>query len=252
MKSLVLANETATSDLREVTDYTAAEESGLDNAWRPGPIATHGIWDVLPNGKQLRSSVTGNVLASNQTSERAASSVTPYLNTRPESTHCNGDRKSSVLPSSNLSTAATEFHLPGSVPPEIYAGSSIENVLGLQDFSGRHGRIWSNLDRLELALKKLEVAIWELERIEKNMKLGCPVEHAEYQSSLFIHLKDGLGHFGLSTEQIRWATNNIYLGQRTETSQTISKSDVNLTTLQDHGIAFAAAKVLLPSLVIFL
>ena len=117
-----------------------------------------------------------------------------------------------------------------------------------QEPSKPHRRLWGNIDKLELALKKLNVATWELERIESNIKLRWPFEHAEQQSSLLAHLTDGLGHFGLSTEQTRWAINNICLGERTQTSQKILKSDVDLTTLQDRGITFTFDKVKLPSL----
>jgi len=220
LKSLVLANETATSELQEVTSCTVkeTEKPGTQNAWKPGPIATHGVWNISPTNEQLGSSFMGNVLTPIETLEQTGSLGTPYLSIIPRSRDYNGDPESSVLSHSNFSTSAVGLGLPDSAPPEVYGRSSTETAAGSQDFSWHHRCIWGDLDKLELAVKKLDVAIWELERIEINLNLGWPLEHAEQQSSLSIRLKDGLGHFGLSTEQIRWEMNrlakpNIYLGQ---------------------------------------
>lgn len=250
LKSLVLANETATSELQEVTSRTIKEpeEPGTQHAWKPGPIATHGVWNISPTNEQVGSSFIGSVLTPIETLERTGSLGTPYASIIPRSRDYKGDPEISVLSHSNFSTSAVGSGLPDSGPHEVYGRSSTENAAGSQDFSAHRRCIWGDLDKLELALKKLDVAIWELDRIEKNMKFGWPLEHLEQQSSLIIRMKEGLGRFGLSTEQIRWGMNrlakpNLYLGQRTETTQVIPKFDVDLTTLQDHGITFTVDKV---------
>lgn len=154
--------------------------------------------------------------------------------------HFNVDQNPSLLRYSTPESSTLGVQFPQVKRSRI----SVES----RDFSERYKRFWGDLDRLELAVRKLDTAKWELERISENMKLRPVEEQGRKLSLLLGRLQDGLEKFGLSTKQIPLAVNSLFgldkvFGLRTEISQKISKLDISFEQLQVCGVTYEEDKV---------
>jgi len=238
---LVLANETATSELRELTNSNTEklESLGTERLRSPGPIATHGVLDVLSSNRQSVNSHIRSFHTPARKPEHWSPSTSAFA--MPANfAHFNVDQNPSLLRYSapESSTLGVQF------PQVKRSRISVES----RDFSERYKRFWGDLDRLELAVRKLDTAKWELERISENMKLRPVEEQGRKLSLLLGRLQDGLEKFGLSTKQIPLAVNSLFgldkvFGLRTEISQKISKLDISFEQLQVCGVTYEEDKV---------
>ena len=248
LKSLVLANDTATCELRELNNSTTEkpEPPKEEESWNPGPLAMHGIWDSLPSKQLLSPSTEGQQLSA--TTPGIGVLPTPNVAMQPDSAHY--DTCPSIA--SIIHPYPTSNNI-GMLGPETHqvrgpTGSLTAIAADGKESLERPKHIWGHVDKLKLALKKLDTAKWELERIQMNVKLGRYEEHAEKQFFLLRSLQYGLEQFGLSTEQIRWATNSLVeldqgFGKRTEISYMLPKSNVSVEMLQSTGVAFETLNV---------
>ena len=116
--------------------------------------------------------------------------------------------------------------------------------LNRSDLAIKYSEMWPLLDRLELALKKLETARWQHNRIQYNLQLGpshdTQLYYQRIESELLLRLKQDLSSFGLSKEKVKHALASLKMydagvGLRAEVKHTIFKDDVLLQTLQSLG-----------------
>ena len=118
--------------------------------------------------------------------------------------------------------------------------------LNKPDLTSKFAQVWPLVDRLELALKKLEIASWQFDRIQDNMQPG-PKRYTEdhYQKKAAIHLnrlERDLLSFGLSEEKVRQAITSLKMheagiGLPGEVRHTISQDDTLLRALQSFGVS---------------
>ncbi len=252
LKSLVLANDTATSELREL-NQSSTEESGSPSSQEtrnPGPLAMHGIWKILPNSQPV---------ANSSAERKQLPATTPGFKDLPEMDSINmppgsaykdiyPDNAPGLCPSSNISNR----DLPPPITPQFQETPlRVVSPIGMAQASSsdHHELIWGQIDKLELALKKLETARWELERTKTNIAMRRHEENAEKQLSLLRNLQYGLEWFGMSTEQITWATNSLFdlnqgFAKRQEVKYTVCRSNLSHESLQNCGVAFEPVKVM--------
>ena len=134
-------------------------------------------------------------------------------------------------------------------PNHSYFEPQMLNKVSLSspDATNKYAQIWPVLDRLELALKKLEVARWQHDRIQDNLQLG-PKHYAEYyyrglEANFLQRLERDLTSFGLSKERVEQAIASLKMhdagvGLRAQVKHTISKDDALLQTLQSLGASW--------------
>lgn len=204
LKSLVMANETATEDLRELYNEKEDLASGEKmHQWQPGPIAIGGVARrYLPHSSRER-----------------AIDISSY----------NPQRQAAVL---------------GTMPITEPQNTSQE------DFAARYRRIWGQLDQLELALKKLDIARWERDRIEQNILRGR-TNHMELESkrSLCVSaLAREMEEFGIAKEDVAMAIESLIesnhrLGHRMEISHRIHSKNLSIEILKRFRIRFQHDKV---------
>ena len=114
--------------------------------------------------------------------------------------------------------------------------------LNKSDLTTKYAQIWPLLDRLELALKKLEIARWQHDRIQINLQPG-PKHHTNHyyqkiEANFLQCLERDLMSFGLSKVKAEQAIASLKLhdaGLRAEVTHTMSKDDELLQTLQSLG-----------------
>ncbi|KAI9786724.1 MAG: hypothetical protein M1816_007865 [Peltula sp. TS41687] len=199
LKSLVLANETATDDLRELyneKEDTASEKT--EHQWKPGPIAIGGV------AKRSLSSTS---------SDKAV-----------DMSSCVPSRQGPV----SQANPATE---PQNSPAE--------------HLKARYREIWGQLDQLELALKKLEIARWERERIEWNILVGQTNRmELEWKRTLYVSvLVKKMKELGIAEDDAAMAIESLIesnhrLGHRMEISHKVHSDDLSFETLKRFRIRF--------------
>lgn len=204
LKSLLMANETATEDLRDLYDKGRDLTSRTrENGWQPGPIAIAGV------GMNFQQAASGN--------------------TSLQMSSC---------------SKATQKAAPGAMSAIRLQSSPAE------DFAARYRRIWGQVDQLELALKKLDIARWERERIEKNIHMGRidPVE-LESKRGFYVHaLAWNMKELGIAEEDAAMAIESLIesnhrLGHRMEVSHKVHSKDISMETLNRFRIPFQHDKV---------
>jgi hypothetical protein len=281
LKSLVLANETASSDLRDI--YEEEREFGLmdeksENTWQPGLIAMSGIAHGLPvpkknpaaspsqqkQAKEIEAAkassfistvaITANPLAfatnhslfppdvgsqpdPKRSSLRKGSSPTRVLEENSKYRFENGDREEKALEKTVVTSATAVVTKP--------AISTVSSAI-----RSRYSQIWSQLDQLELALKKLDVTKWEHDRIEENLLMGPPLsrEDVDRKSDLFARrLARDMQKLGVEEQRAQnavdslmeeWGNHAHRLGTRMEIRHRVRRESVSLDTLRKYGVSF--------------
>ncbi|KAF2692112.1 hypothetical protein K458DRAFT_10128 [Lentithecium fluviatile CBS 122367] len=158
---------------------------------------------------------------------------------------------------------------PRSVPsnPLLIATSTAGNGLATENASHSHPRrssegvrlaptsdlivasgslpYWSQIDRLELAAQKLELAKWEYCRLEENIALGKPkgsIDSEMRQDFLMDRIKNGLTKFGMREELIAAAMSILQskhdgpTPERTPVYPIISQDSEQLSGLRSSGL----------------
>lgn len=109
-----------------------------------------------------------------------------------------------------------------------------------------YANVWSTVDRLELALRKVETAQWEQERLQTILASNVtrenskPVDWTEKEKSYLSKFRKSLNQFGLKKKKIDQAiasvmTHHPNAGMRTEVEQVVSQNDVLFATLYHFG-----------------
>lgn len=117
-----------------------------------------------------------------------------------------------------------------------------------------YAKVWGTVDRLELALRKVETAEWELERLRTILASNVKVETStrddwtEREKTCLSKLKISLTRFGLKKEKINQAIASVMTHQpgtsmRTEVEQVVSQNDVLFATLHHFGASWENDKV---------
>ena len=115
---------------------------------------------------------------------------------------------------------------------------------------------WSFVDRLELALRKVETARWEQERIHYNIKSRPKGKGATTrlprEADLLHRLKGDLFRFGLSEMRVDRAIFSLKrleagIGTRTEIKHLVSRNDHGLEILRSLGMDWESNEVCEPS-----
>lgn len=112
-----------------------------------------------------------------------------------------------------------------------------------------YAKVWGTVDRLELALRKVETAEWELERLRTILASNVKVETStrddwtEREKTCLSKLKISLTRFGLKKEKINQAIASVMTHQpgtsmRTEVEQVVSQNDVLFATLHHFGASW--------------
>ena len=152
-----------------------------------------------------------------------------------------------------ISTMATPIY---QFPNHSHFESRMLNKVSLSnsEATNKYAQIWPVLDRLELALKKLEVARWQHDPIQDNLQLG-PKHYAEYyyrglEANFLQRLERDLTSFGLSKLTVEQAIASLKMhdagvGLRAQVKHTISKDDALLQTLQSLGASLEYDQVIM-------
>lgn len=117
-----------------------------------------------------------------------------------------------------------------------------------------YANAWGTIDRLELALRKVETAEWELERLRTilasnvKMETSTRVDWTEREKTCLSKFKISLTRFGLKKEKIDQAIASVMTHQpgasmRTEVEQIVSQHDVLFATLHHFGAPWENDKV---------
>ena len=205
LKSLVLANEAATQEFRELINSTEDDLSSGSPAF--GPMATYGIGNLV-HGRLLTSNgVMPPVTTQLAKAQVQPSTMEPGLQMAPPIQHNRGASK-------GTSVGITSTTIPTS-----------PRSLG-------HAKAWGVQDRIEHALRRVELAIWEQERIEENLlthQSGRGNDQSQVTSIYLQRLVSRLTLLGLSPITARNVASlfhecNSQLGVRTLTDQTLAPS----------------------------
>lgn len=222
MKSLVLANETTNSAFQELSTKST-EGSSLGN-----PISI--LDDPRSRGSR-----------SNSTSQPPSSpAATPNFLSIAEILH---DPKPE-FPASDATKKPPVFGKKPSSPTNIPLSSRRRT----------YAKVWGTVDRLELAMRKVETAQWEHERLRTNLASNSKTDtsiRADLTEEEKIHLskfKKSLIQFGLKKEKIDQAiasvmTHHPSAGMRREVEQVVSENDVLFATLHHFGASWQDDKV---------
>lgn len=115
--------------------------------------------------------------------------------------------------------------------------------------------IWNRVDRLELALRSIETAKWEYERLQINLSKNKHKSRAyqkqaeeEEEKANILRVKKLLSEFGLSKEKVNQALASVVIpgpgaGMRTQTECSVSRNDTLFATLQYFGASWEPDKV---------
>ena len=191
LKVLILANEPATQELRELVNSN--EDDKTLNEYSTGPVATTGVTRLLNH-------------------QSSSSSTTTLIST-------NGQK--GVVRASDFTLSSTNLIAPGDkqIPNVGKDSSPFSNhslpILYSRTSSSAEGysRVWSVLDQLELSLRKVELAKWEHERIKKKLSLGGDEENntkRKRKEAMYTQrLRDDLSKFGLSEAKVNAAVLNL-------------------------------------------
>lgn len=114
-----------------------------------------------------------------------------------------------------------------------------------------YANVWSTVDRLELALRKVETAQWEQERLQTilaSRETSKPVDWTEREKTYLSKFRKSLIRFGLEKEKINQAIASVMIpppnaGMRTEVEQVVSQNDVLFATLHHFGASWQNDKV---------
>ena len=116
----------------------------------------------------------------------------------------------------------------------------------------KYAQIWGVLDRLELALRKVDTAKWEHDRLQDNLRFGpkdgSESSHQQRETVFFQRLERDLLNFGLSYEKTSHALASLKMhdtgtGLRAEVKHLVSKDDALIETLQSVGAAWEKDRV---------
>lgn len=222
MKSLVLANETTKAAFQAL--FTKSTEgSSLGN-----PIS-------IPDNPRSRVSKSG-ATSGHQSSTAAVSSFSSIAQILHES-------KSVLSP-----PRATK------ISPVLGKNPSIPTYLPPPSRRKTFAKAWGTVDRLELALRKVETAEWEHERLRMNLASNVKMETSlrpdwtEREKTYLSKFQKSLIRFGLKKEKIDQAIASIITyypdaGTRTEVEQVVSQNDVVFATLHYFGASWQIDKV---------
>lgn len=208
---MVLANETAKRDfddlLSKSIQNSPVEQIGLEAA---------GILNG-PRNISSGSPHTPNVSNDNLLYAAAITSKTP----------------STVSESTGKGSSAFKSSLSSSIS---------FNPTGL---TTRYAQIWGLLDRLEFALRKVELASWEHERIQENILSEFEDRQGdERQEARFLQrLKKDLSKFGLSNEKVDQAIASLKAHDagavmRAEVTHVVSKKGKMFEVLHSLGASW--------------
>ena len=120
------------------------------------------------------------------------------------------------------------------------------------ELTTKNAEIWGALDRLELAVRKVNTARWEHDRIQENLRFGIrdasDSRHQQMEDSCLQRLEQDLLNFGLSREKASQAlaslqTHHVGAGLRTEVKHFVPKDDMLIETLQSLGASWETDKV---------
>lgn len=222
MKSLVLANETTEAAFQEL--FTKSTEgSSLVN-----PIS---ISDQ-PKSRVPKSSATSG--------HQSSATATPAFSSIAEILH----KSEPAFPPSHTTKES----------PVLGKKPSISTYLLPPSRRRTYAEVWSTVDRLELALRKVESAEWEHERLQKILASNVKIETSsradwtEREKTYLSKFKNSLLRFGLKKEKIDQAITSIMTyhpsaGMRTEVDQVVSQNEVLFATLNHFGVSWQNDKV---------
>ena len=102
----------------------------------------------------------------------------------------------------------------------------------------QYDQVWRPDDRVEHALRKVDLARWEHDRFEENLHLGTwqQAEDAKTKSILLYRLRKSLRQFGLSKEQIAAVMDHVEMkcGSRSGLRQAVPSS-INFSCWVDRA-----------------
>ncbi|MCJ1261043.1 hypothetical protein MMC22_000907 [Lobaria immixta] len=143
-----------------------------------------------------------------------------------------------------LQPTSLPFHAKGDQPSRCerpILNTSPEFMLDQR----RYADIWDTVDRLELALRNIDTAKWECERLQKNMVISKHISHtyqnrAEEEKGNRLKFTRSLSEFGLSKEKVSQALVSVVLytadaATRTQTECMVPRDDKLFATLKELG-----------------
>ena len=221
MKSLVLANETTKAAFQEL--FTKSTEGSSSR--NPIPISD----DRTSRTSQLSST----------SRPHSSATAAPTFLSIAEILHESG----STFPQS----ASKELPVLGDKPTLSTDSPSPPK-------RKTYANVWSTVDSLELALRKVETAQWERDRLQTNLESNVtretskPVDWREREKTHLSKFRKSLVQFGLKKKKIDQAIASIMTphpnaGMRTEVEQVVSQNDVLFATLHHFGAPWQNDKV---------
>lgn len=117
----------------------------------------------------------------------------------------------------------------------------------------RYADIWDTVDRLELALRNIDTAKWEYERLQSNIGINKYTfdtyqNRAEEEKENRLKLTRSLSEFGLSKEKVNQALVSVVLdtadeATRTQTECMVPRDHKLFATLKELGAPLRPDKV---------
>ena len=218
-----MANEAATQEFRELVDST---KDGLFPAPAFGPMATYGIGN-LAHGRLITSSNDVTAVASQPVSPQV------HLTDANPNTHI-------ALPSCQDRGASKEM------PAKVAS-----TVIPTSPRSFGHARVWGVQDRVEHALRRVDLAIWEQRRIEENLSIHQDGQGDDQSQVTSVDLQRLISRLTVLGLPPTTATNvaflfrerNSQLGIRTSIDQTIIPSVELYGVLQNLNFTWRHSEV---------
>ena len=210
---MVLANETAKRDFNDLLSKSI-QDSPFEPA-NPRATSTNTV-----NGTQGNARGDPHVPASSNSNLLYAVAMT----SKPSST---------VLENTSQGTSASKSTLSNSVS------------FNPSELTTRYAQIWGLLDRLEFALRKVELARWEHERIQENLLSEFedrPSDERE-EARFLQRLERDLSKFGLSNEKVNQAIASLKVHSagatmRAEVTHVVSKNEQLFGILHSLGASW--------------
>ena len=112
------------------------------------------------------------------------------------------------------------------------------------ELKARYAQIWGGLDRLEFALRKVETAKWEHDRIQDNLQFGLrdgsDWKNQQMEAVFLERLERDLLSYGLSHERVSHALTSLkaydsWTGCRSEIEYLVPKDEMLIKTLRSIG-----------------
>lgn len=184
-------------------------------------------------------------------SEQTNTGPTGILNGPRET--ANGDSHVLATTNDNMLCAIATTSKPSSIVLESPSQGTLTSKSPLSssvsfnpsELTTRYAQIWGLLDRLEFALRKVELARWEHERIQENLSSGLGDRQGdEREEARFLQrLEKDLSKFGLSNEKVDQAiaslkAHNAGAVMRAEVTHVVSKNEQMFEVLHSLGASW--------------